>query len=424
MHPRTTKVLTHLSKPHISLGGALIIALVAVGIAWQASSVTPSGQYTKAVNASITGVGGATSDLSFQVSGQVVSIPVSIGQKVEAGATLVALDQSSLQATRAGAAANLEAAEARLAALTAGTRPEQLAINQTAVAQAKNALASALQSAYTNADDAVHAKADQVFTNPRNATAQLSVLVPDATLVSRIQTERVALEAMFASWNASLAAATGDPESSVALSEDNMRSVAAFLNDLTVALAETQPGGSIGASTLAGYQSSVNTGRLNTLASLSGLISADTAYKAAVGALTLAQAGATANDIAAQKAAVDAAQATLRGIDVMLRQSVLTAPFAGTVTALNAHLGQTAAPGVILVSIESSGGSKDNALVVPTSSVIRSGGQAFVYVKDAKGAPIQTPVATGLTGTDGMTEILSGLAAGDDVLTFGTTNKQ
>ncbi len=423
MHPRTTKVLTHLSKPHISLGGALIIAAIAIGIAWQASSVTLSGQYAKAVEAPITGVGGASSDLSFQVSGQVVSTPVSIGQAVSAGDVLVALDRSALLAARAGAVANQEAANARLAALMSGTRPEQLAIDQTAVAQTKNALASALQSAYTNADDAVHAKADQIFTNPRNATAQLTILVPDSELVNRIQTERVALEPMFVSWNASLAAASDNPENSVASSETNMKSIAAFLDDLTVALSETQPGGSVSATALVGYQTSMNTGRLNVLTSLSALISADTGYKASVGALTLAQAWATVNDIAAQKAVADAAQAAVSGIDVTLRQSTLVAPFAGTITALNAHLGQTAVPGQILVSIESFGGSKQNALVVPTSSIISDGGQAFVYRKDGSGAPVRSPVTTGLTSADGMTEIVSGLAAGDEVLTFGTSIK-
>ena len=422
MHPRTTKVLTHLSKPHISLGGALIIAAIAVFAAWQMSAVVPSGQYTKAVEAPITGVGGATSDLSFQVPGQIVSVPVSIGQTVDSGATLVALDRSALQASRAGAAANLEAAQARLAALMAGTRPEQLAINQTAVEQAKNALAGALQAAYTNADDAVHAKADQIFTNPRNAAAQLIILVPDVTLVNRIQMERVALEPMFAVWSASLATTPDAPESSVISSEANMRSVAAFLNDLTVALAETQPSGSVSAAALIGYQTSMNTGRLNTLASLSALISADTAYKAAVGALALAQAGATANDIAAQKAAVDAARAVLSGIDVSLRQSTLSAPFSGTVTALNAHLGQTVVPGQVIASVESSGGSKSSALLVPTSSVISDGSQAFVYMKNGSGAPIKTPVTTGLTNAS-VTEIVSGLSAGDEVLTFGTSTK-
>ncbi len=422
MQERHIKVLTHLSKPHVSLSGALIVAAIAVFAAWQMSSVVPSGQYTKASYAPITGVGGTTSDLSFQVPGQVVSIPVSLGQQVGSGAVLVVLDQSALLATRAGAAANLEAASARLAALMAGTRPEQLAINQTAVVQTKNALTSALQAAYTNADDAVHAKADQIFTNPRSATAQLSILVPDATLITRIQTERVALEPAFPAWSASLAAASDNPESAIASSEANMRSIAAFLNDLTVALAETQSSGSVSAATLVGYQTSINTGRLNVLASLSGLISADTSYKAAVGALTLAQAGATTNDIAAQQAAVDAAQAVLRGIDVSLRQSALTAPFAGTVTTLNAHLGQTVVPGQVIASLESSGGSKSDALVVPTSSVITSDGSAFVYVKNGSGAPVKTPVTTGLVSADGMTEIMSGLSAGEEVLTFGAGN--
>ena len=423
MRERFITVLTHLSKPTIALGGAIIIAAGIVGYAWQSSTLTPTGQYTAAVMAPITAQGGAGSDLSFQVSGQVVSTLVSIGQAVPAGATLVALDQSSLLAARAGAAANLEAAQARLAALEAGTRPEQLAIDQTAVTQAANALTNALAAAYTNADDAVHAKADQTFTNPRNATAQLTLLVPDATLVARVQNERVALEPMLVSWSGSLAAASGDPESLAAASEADVRTVIAFLNDLTSVLAETQPSGAITAATVVGYQTSVNAGRSNMLAALSGLVTADTAYKAAQGALALAQAGATQNDIDAQKAVVDAAQAALRGVDVTLRESVLTAPFAGTITAMNARLGQTVAPGQVLVSIESSGGSKASALVVPTSGVITDGSRAFVYVKQGSGAPAKTPVTTGLVSASGMTEIISGLSAGQEVLTFGTANQ-
>ena len=423
MRERLISVLTHLSKPMIALGGATIIAAGIVGYALQSSTITPTGQYTAAVMAPITAQGGAGSDLSFQVPGQVVSTPVSIGQTVPAGATLVALDQSSLLAARAGAAANLEAAQARLAALEAGTRPEQLAIDQTAVTQAANALTNALAAAYTNADDAVHAKADQTFTNPRNATAQLTLLVPDATLVARVQNERVALEPMLASWSGSLAAAAGDPESLAAASEADVRTVIAFLNDLTSVLAETQPSGAITAATVVGYQTSVNAGRSNMLAALSGLVTADTAYKAAQGALALAQAGATQNDIDAQKAVVDAAQAVLRGVDVTLRESVLTAPFAGTITAMNARLGQTVAPGQVLVSIESSGGSKASALVVPASSVIADGSQSFIYVKQGSGAPVKTPVTTGLVSESGMTEIISGLTEGQEVLTFGTANK-
>jgi multidrug efflux pump subunit AcrA (membrane-fusion protein) len=227
-----------LSRPVVALSGAVIIAAVIVGLAWRTTSVVPAGQYTPAVLAPITAAGGTSSNLSFQIPGQIVAVPISIGQNVPAGATLLSLDQASLLAARAGAAANVEAAQARLAALTAGTRPEQIAINRTAVAQSQNALASALQSAYTNADDAIHAKADQVFTNPRSATAQLTLAVPNAALINRIQTERVALESTFSAWNAALVAATGTPEASVSMSEANMKSVAAFLDDLTTALAD------------------------------------------------------------------------------------------------------------------------------------------------------------------------------------------
>lgn len=423
MRGRFTTVLTYLTKPAVAIGGAVLIAAGAIGFALEAGSVAPSGHYTAAVMAPITAEGGSSSELSFQVPGQVVSIPVAIGQKVNRGATLVALDQSSLLATRAGAAANLEAAQARLAALLAGTRPEQLAIDQTAVTQATSALTNALTSAYTNADDAVHAKADQMFINPRNAGAELSLLVPDATLVARLQTERIALEPMLAAWSTTLVSAPHDPSSITVSSEANVKTVTAFLNDLTTALAETQPSGSITAATIVGYQTSVNAGRLNMIAALSGLVTADTAYKASQGALTLAQAGATQNDVDAQKAVVDAAQAALRGVDVTLGESVLTAPFAGTITAMNARLGQTAVPGQPLVSIELSGGSEASALVVLTSSIITDGAHAFVFVKNGSGAPTKTVVTTGLVSAAGMTEIVSGLTAGQEVLTFGTDSK-
>ncbi len=423
MREQSTTVLTYLTKPVVVIGGALIIAAVAIGFALAASPVAPTGQYTAAVMAPITAQGGASSELSFQVPGQIVSTPVAIGQRVNDGETLVVLDQSSLLATRAGAVANLEAAQARLAALKAGTRPEQLAIDQTAVTQAANTLTNALAAAYTNADDAVHAKADQLFTNPRNASAQLTLLVADAMLVNRIQAERVTLEPVLASWNATLAAASDDPESAVASSEANVKTVTAFLDDLTTALAESSPSGAISAATIVGYQTSVNAGRLNMIAALSSIVTADTAYKAATGALTLAQAGATQNDIDAQQAVVDAAAAALRGVDVALRESVLTAPFAGTITVMNARLGQTVVPGQTLVSIESSGGSKASALVVPSSSVITDGNQAFVFVKDGSAAPAKTSVTTGLVSATGMTEIVSGLSAGQEVLTFGTDNK-
>ncbi|MFZ1075175.1 MAG: efflux RND transporter periplasmic adaptor subunit [Minisyncoccia bacterium] len=510
MRERFVSFLAFLSKPAVAVGGALVIGAGIVGIAWYATTVSPSGSYARVTLAPITeevDVTGAvkaahSTDLAFQTPGRVVGINVQVGDHVGAGQSLIVLDGSTQEAGVALAQANLEAQEAKLASLVAGTRPEQLAINQTNVTQAQNALSSALQSAYTNADDAVHAKADQVFSNPRNSTAQLIVTVPDATLVNKLQTERIAIEPLFSSWNASLAAAGNNPESVVAQSEANLSTISAFLNDLTTALAETQPGGSVTAQSLVGYQTTTNVARLNVSGSLSALIGADTAYKSANGALTLAKAGATQNDIDAQQAAVDAAKASLAAAQAAASQTVIVAPVSGTITAQNANLGETVVPGSPLVSMiadgkyeadaevsetdiakikmndtvdatfdsypgvtfpatvttvnpsaDTNGGvssygitvtftqndprlkpglsanlriitaTKAAALQVPTSAIITNGSRQFVYVENGKN-PVKTPVTTGIGSAAGMTEIVSGLAAGDSVLTFGAQAAQ
>ena len=505
MRERFIPILTILSRPAVAIGGAAIIGILAVGFALYATSVFPSGKYVPVMSGPITeevdvsGIVKAahSTDLAFQASGRVAAINVSIGDHVEAWQTLAALDDSSQAAALALAQANLEAQQAKLSSITAGTRPEQLAIDETSVTQTENALTSALSTAYTNADDAVHAKADQVFTNPRNSNAQLALTIPDSVLVNRIQSERVTLEPMFPAWSAALASAVGDPENVVASSETDLKSIITFLDDLTMALAEAQTGSLLSSATLVGYQTTVNAGRLNVSSALSALISADTAYRTATGVLTLAQAGATQNDIDAQTAAVHAAQAAVDAAKAAESQTVIFAPVAGVITAQNANLGETVVPGVPLISMIADGkyeadasvseadiakikpndavnvqfaeypnavfpatvttvnpaatinggvasygitvtftnndprllpglsanlhiitATKDAALQVPTSGIITSGDQKFVYVKKASGV-VRTPVTTGVESANGMTEIISGLSQGDSVLSFG-----
>ncbi|GEM_PF-3153446 len=426
MRPRLSGILHTLSNPFIALPSALIIAVVAVVIAWQMAAVTPSGQYATAINAPIVAVGGTNSDLSFQVSGQVAAVPVAIGQQIQTGAALVVLDRSALGAQRLGAVASLEAAQARLAIIKDGTRPEQVSVNQTSVTQSKESLLDAVRSAYINADDAIHNKTDQLLTNPRNTSVALSFTVPDQALQHTVITERLALESVLSTWAAQVNAptfATSDPLMQASAAQANLARVSAFLDNIAQVLMETPPSSALPLATLQGYQASVNVARLNVSSSMTAITSATTALQSAQGALILAQAGPTTNDIAVAQAAVDAAQAALSGIDVSLRQAALTAPFNGTVTSLNAHIGQTVSPGQVIVSIESTGGSSQNALVVPTSSVIEDNGQAFVYIKGTSTTPMKTVVTTGLVSATGMTEITSGLSKGQEVLTFGTNTK-
>lgn len=63
-----------------------------------------------------------------------------------------------------------------------------------------------------------------------------------------------------------------------------------------------------------------------------------------------------------------------------------------------------------------------DALAVPSRAIITKNEQKYVLLKDISGAYVQHLVTTGITGSDGYTEILSGLNEGDVVASFGIQN--
>jgi HlyD family secretion protein len=76
--------------------------------------------------------------LGFEVAGRIVALDAREGDRVESGRELARLDDVELAARRAQAAAQVEAAHARLAELEAGFRAEE-------VAQARSAVAAAVE---------------------------------------------------------------------------------------------------------------------------------------------------------------------------------------------------------------------------------------------------------------------------------------
>jgi HlyD family secretion protein len=76
-------------------------------------------------------------DVSSQVTGRIETLLVEEGQRVEKGDVLARLDARDLRAQLAQAEASVQAAEARLAELTAGSRPQEIAAAQAEVAEAR-----------------------------------------------------------------------------------------------------------------------------------------------------------------------------------------------------------------------------------------------------------------------------------------------
>jgi len=65
---------------------------------------------------------------------------------------------------------------------------------------------------------------------------------------------------------------------------------------------------------------------------------------------------------------------------------------------------------------------RQNALSVPASAIITRGTGKFVLVDTGAKTPTETAVTVGLATADGRVEIISGLKAGDKVVTFGNGN--
>ncbi len=102
--------------------------------------------------------------ITSEVAGRVQALLVDEGQEVTAGQTLAKLDPALLEAQRDQAAAAVAVAQANLALLQAGSRPEDIAAAQAAVDQARAARDGAAQ-AYQNALKALK--------NPQLLDAQL-----------------------------------------------------------------------------------------------------------------------------------------------------------------------------------------------------------------------------------------------------------
>jgi RND family efflux transporter MFP subunit len=76
-------------------------------------------------------------DLSFRVSGPLVSLPVDVGSKVKKGDVIAAIDPRDFQAALESAQGNLSREQSNLLAMERGARPEEIEQFKAAVAEAE-----------------------------------------------------------------------------------------------------------------------------------------------------------------------------------------------------------------------------------------------------------------------------------------------
>lgn len=372
------KRLWHFFRDHstyviviLIVAGAIVYFLLRPSTGGQQTLVVHPAPFSQQISVSGKVTAAQDVDLGFSQSGRVAHVYAKVGDSVHAGSLLAEIENGDLRAAVLQKQAVVASQQAKLDSLKAGTRPEDIAVAQStvdgdisALAQADQAVVNTISDAYAKSDDAIHNKLDQFISNPRSTTPQLTFTTSSSQLSSTISTERIGIEKTLSDWQASISSltASGDLSAAAGTAQNALAQVSTILADGNAALSHAAPSPSASQSTIDGYTTNIATARTTINASIASINTAITTQKAAASALdsarknlTFKQAGSTSQDIAAQDAQVQAAQADLQNAQAQLTKTLVVAPFEGTVTRMDAKVGQVISPTTPQISMISNG---------------------------------------------------------------------
>ncbi len=459
------------------VGTVVLFLLIAVGVGFyfykqqkpkeETLTVHP-GEFVQQVSVSGKVVSSQELNLSFEQTGQMNAVPVSVGDHVAVGTLLASQDTADLQAQSANAKAGIRVAQAKLNQILAGATPEDLSISETAVSNAQtsvtnsqtsvtnaqDAVANARQSVFdafqdslTKSDDAVLNKADQLFSDPQTANPKANFFIVDSGVKESLESQRLALNDLLQSWNktASALTPTSDTSSAILVSKKNLTQIKTFLDVLAGAV--NNPNDCIVSAQSScspipsSWKTDISTARSTINASLNGMTSASSALqiaqsnlKTALGAVAIAQGNVTTaeNQLALKKAPTSSvevsvyqaevaqANASLQTIEAALLKKELRSPIDGVVTVVNAKVGAIASPNETVVSLMSANTLQIESYV-PEKSIqfIKVGNQATVTL-DAYGTDVLFP--TTVVSLDPADTVRDGVSTYRIVLQFVNTD--
>ncbi|MBS3903438.1 MAG: efflux RND transporter periplasmic adaptor subunit [Anaplasmataceae bacterium] len=305
--------------------------------------------------------------LAFEKTGKVVAVNSAVGKKVQAGTVVVSLDTSELQAQLLETEGNVETQLARLSELKRGARPEDIEAKEAELAKASQDLTNLYQgikdivaNALLQTEDAVRKQLNPLFNNDDELNVQLSFSISNSQLKIDVEKKRKNVTDVLRNWNEtlsdiSLVSNTSTLEEALLLTQESLREVSDLLSLSTQAINTSI---NLSTDTSDTYKSVVSTARTNINTSLSSvnsqiqsLSSQKFVVKRVENELALKKAGTSQEELAAQEAVVKQARAKSQAIRAQIEKLVLRAPFAGTITLLEAKIGEIVSPNITIVSL-------------------------------------------------------------------------
>jgi len=397
---------------------------VAASIGNMKSTVTTSGSVTPAVQESVT----------FGASGRVDSVRVSQGQSVKKGQVLATVDPIALRAALASAKATLASAEAKVTAAHTAVTTAQLDLTaaETAVTTAQTAVATA--AATSSATDDTTA-AGGVITAKTDVTNDKAILSQDQAQVVADQAQSATAKEGITSAHTSLQAATlispidglvatvgirvGDSVSGTAGSST---STGSGVGAGSTGGGTNSGGGGGGASAGSGTSASGGSG-----GGTSGSGGGSSSSSSSAAAFLIVSTASWVANVTVDDSSVNLIK---QGIQAQLIVGSSATPIFGMVSSvglISTSTGSTASYPVVVTITGSPPGLHDgaaatvdliyrqltNVLTVPTVAIhTGAAGKSINRILNGKAVP--GAITTGFAA-DGVTQILSGLAEGDEV---------
>jgi HlyD family secretion protein len=284
-----------------------------------------------------------SASLSLPSGGIVIELLVAEGDQVQAGQLLLRLDAARQAANVAQAEAQLHRAQSALAELQAGPRPQEIESAQAAVEAAQAQLARVQQTAQPEeiaAAQAGLAEAQASLQKVKEGPREQDLVAARADLANSEATLRQA--------QAAYDRVKGSPEIQMRPEALALEQATNSRNAAKARLEALQEGASA-ADIAAAYaqiqQAQAQLDLLQAPARSAEVAAATAEIRRAQAQLDLLAAGARPESVAGAEADVAAAEAALSQARAALAETELRAPWAGTVAALDAKVGEQVGPG-------------------------------------------------------------------------------
>ncbi|TSC95990.1 MAG: HlyD family secretion protein, partial [Parcubacteria group bacterium Athens1014_26] len=203
-------------------------------------------------------------------------------------------------------------------------------------------------------------KVDQFFNNPRTSSPTINFSANSSQIKYDLESSRLVIESTLVSWNNSLASLTVNSDLSLYISnaKNNLAQIKSFLDEASLSINALTANSNLTQTTIDAWKAAVYAARTNIGTATTNLSTEEQSLNSAESDVTLAknelildQAGTVPEQILAQEANVEKAQANVTDYSAQLAKSIIRSPINGIVTAQNTKVGEIVSANTVVVSV-------------------------------------------------------------------------